>query len=98
MLQRHRGEQKVREYFSTQQRIAIEPAQLAPTWQEAKIWLKAKELLRQREEPKKSSVSNMSLKPGFLSLGVREQIMCVLSRLRVDRLVLLTGVQLSGKQ
>ncbi|XP_033156819.1 DNA polymerase zeta catalytic subunit [Drosophila mauritiana] len=55
MLQRYRGEQKVREYFSTQQRIAIEPAQLAPTWQEAKIWLKAKELLRQREEPKKSS-------------------------------------------
>ncbi|XP_039483867.1 DNA polymerase zeta catalytic subunit isoform X1 [Drosophila santomea] len=55
MLQRHRGEQKIREYFSTKQRIAIEPAQLAPTWQEAQIWLKAKELLRQREEPKKSS-------------------------------------------
>ncbi|XP_037713657.1 DNA polymerase zeta catalytic subunit isoform X2 [Drosophila subpulchrella] len=54
MLQRHRGEQRMREYFSTKQRVAIEPVQHAPTWQEAKIWLKAKELLRQREEPRKS--------------------------------------------
>nr|XP_016928563.1 DNA polymerase zeta catalytic subunit isoform X2 [Drosophila suzukii] len=52
MLQRHRGEQRMREYFSTKQRVAIEPVQRAPTWQEAKIWLKAKELLRQREEPR----------------------------------------------
>ncbi|XP_017078698.1 DNA polymerase zeta catalytic subunit isoform X1 [Drosophila eugracilis] len=55
MLQRHRGEQKMREYFSTKQRVEIEPAQPAPTWKEAKIWLKAKELLRQREEPTKNS-------------------------------------------
>ncbi|XP_017012504.2 DNA polymerase zeta catalytic subunit isoform X1 [Drosophila takahashii] len=54
MLQRHRGEQGMREYFSSKQRVAIEPAQLAPTWQDAKIWLKAKELLRQRKEPMKS--------------------------------------------
>ncbi|XP_043947677.1 DNA polymerase zeta catalytic subunit isoform X2 [Drosophila biarmipes] len=54
MLQRHRGEQKIREYFSTKQRVAIEPVQRAPTWQEAKIWLKAKELLRQRGELTKS--------------------------------------------
>ncbi|XP_052841723.1 DNA polymerase zeta catalytic subunit isoform X1 [Drosophila gunungcola] len=51
MLQRHRGEQRMREYFGSGQKVAIEPVQLAPTRQEAKVWLKAKELLRQREEP-----------------------------------------------
>ncbi|XP_026835278.1 DNA polymerase zeta catalytic subunit isoform X1 [Drosophila erecta] len=55
MLQRHRGEQKIREYFSTKQKIEIEPAQLAPSWHEAQVWLKAKQILRQREEPKNSS-------------------------------------------
>ncbi|XP_034653453.1 DNA polymerase zeta catalytic subunit isoform X3 [Drosophila subobscura] len=55
MLQRHRGEQRIREYFSSGQTIAIEPAQSAPSRQEAKIWLKARELLRQREEPERGN-------------------------------------------
>ncbi|EDW31663.1 GL10839 [Drosophila persimilis] len=55
MLQRHRGEQRIREYFSSGQKIAIEPAQTAPTRQEAKVWLKARQLLRQREEPERCS-------------------------------------------
>ncbi|BFG04302.1 DNA polymerase zeta catalytic subunit [Drosophila madeirensis] len=55
MLQRHRGEQRIREYFSSGQTIAIEPAQRAPSRQEAKIWLKARELLRQREEPERGN-------------------------------------------
>ncbi|KAH8372951.1 hypothetical protein KR009_008781 [Drosophila setifemur] len=50
MLQRHRGEQRIREYFSSGERVVIEPAQSAPTRQEAKVWLKARELLRQRDE------------------------------------------------
>ncbi|XP_017108394.2 DNA polymerase zeta catalytic subunit [Drosophila bipectinata] len=53
MLQRHRGEQRMREYFTSGHRVAIEPAKSAPTRQEAKLWLKAKELLRQRDEPPK---------------------------------------------
>ncbi|KAH8316357.1 hypothetical protein KR067_005684 [Drosophila pandora] len=53
MLQRHRGEQKMREYFTSGHRVAIEPAKSAPTRQEAKLWLKARELLRQRDEPPK---------------------------------------------
>uniref|UniRef100_A0A6P4FM18 DNA polymerase zeta catalytic subunit n=2 Tax=Drosophila rhopaloa TaxID=1041015 RepID=A0A6P4FM18_DRORH len=55
MLQRHRGEQRMREYFSSGQRVEIEPVQLPPAWQDAKVWLKAKELIRQREESAKSS-------------------------------------------
>ncbi|XP_022226799.2 DNA polymerase zeta catalytic subunit isoform X2 [Drosophila obscura] len=55
MLQRHRGEQRIREYFSSGQTIAIQPAQSAPSRQEAKIWLKARELLRQREEPERGN-------------------------------------------
>lgn len=48
MLQRHRGEQRIREYFSSRNKVAVEPVQRAPTPQEAKVWLKAQEVLRQR--------------------------------------------------
>ncbi|KAH8413614.1 hypothetical protein KR222_002011 [Zaprionus bogoriensis] len=49
MLQRHRSEQQVRQYFSGQQRVIMEPAMAAPSRQDAKLWLKARELLRQRQ-------------------------------------------------
>ncbi|XP_020818110.1 DNA polymerase zeta catalytic subunit isoform X2 [Drosophila serrata] len=55
MLQRHRGEQRMREFFSSRQKIVVEPAQSAPTPQEAKVWLKAQEVLRQRGETVKTS-------------------------------------------
>ncbi|XP_017025136.1 DNA polymerase zeta catalytic subunit isoform X1 [Drosophila kikkawai] len=50
MLQRHRGEQRMREFFSSRQKVVVEPAQSAPTPQDAKVWLKAQEVLRQRGE------------------------------------------------
>ncbi|KAH8290298.1 hypothetical protein KR054_001671 [Drosophila jambulina] len=55
MLQRHRGEQRMREFFSTRQKVVVEPAQSAPTPQEAKVWVKAQEVLRQRGETVKTS-------------------------------------------
>lgn len=49
MLQRYRNEQQIRQYFSSQQSVTMEPAASPPSRQDAKMWLKARELLRQRQ-------------------------------------------------
>ncbi|XP_034475797.1 DNA polymerase zeta catalytic subunit [Drosophila innubila] len=49
MLQRYRNEQQIREYFSTERAVVIEPATCPPSRQDAKMWLKARELLKQRQ-------------------------------------------------
>lgn len=49
MLQRYRNEQQVREYFSSEQRLVMEPAMSPPSRQDAKLWLKARELHKQRQ-------------------------------------------------
>ncbi|XP_030377595.1 DNA polymerase zeta catalytic subunit [Scaptodrosophila lebanonensis] len=50
MLQHFRNEQRVCEYFSSSQKTTIEPVQNAPSRQDAKVWLKAKELLKHKGE------------------------------------------------
>ncbi|KAL7738667.1 hypothetical protein ACLKA6_006953 [Drosophila palustris] len=49
MLQRYRNEQQIREYFSTEHRVVMEPAICPPSRQDAKVWLKARELLKLRQ-------------------------------------------------
>ncbi|XP_064541449.1 DNA polymerase zeta catalytic subunit isoform X2 [Drosophila montana] len=49
ILQRYRNEQQVREYFSSEQRLVMEPAMSPPSRQDAKLWLKARELHKQRQ-------------------------------------------------
>lgn len=49
MLQRYRNEQQIRQYFSSQQSVIMEPATSPPSRQDAKMWLKARELLRQQQ-------------------------------------------------
>ncbi|TDG44390.1 hypothetical protein AWZ03_009193 [Drosophila navojoa] len=52
ILQRYRNEQQVREYFSSEQRLIMEPAMSPPSRQDAKLWLKARELHKQRQGEK----------------------------------------------
>lgn len=49
ILQRYHSEQQVREYFSSEQRLVMEPAMSPPSRQDAKLWLKARELHKQRQ-------------------------------------------------
>ncbi|XP_034102434.1 DNA polymerase zeta catalytic subunit [Drosophila albomicans] len=49
ILQRYKTAGQIREYFSTEKRIVIEPAFSAPSRQDAKLWLKARELHQQRK-------------------------------------------------
>lgn len=49
MLQRYRNDQQIRQYFSSQKSVIMEPATSPPSRQDAKMWLKARELLRQRQ-------------------------------------------------
>lgn len=49
MLQRYRNDLQIRQYFSSQQGVIMEPATSPPSRQDAKMWLKARELLRQRQ-------------------------------------------------
>lgn len=49
MLQRYRNDLQIRQYFSSQQSVIMEPATSPPSRQDAKMWLKARELLRQRQ-------------------------------------------------
>ncbi|XP_073844954.1 DNA polymerase zeta catalytic subunit [Musca autumnalis] len=48
MLNKYRNAQRVREYFATQKQVAIEPLMSAPSRHDAKLWLKARELLKQK--------------------------------------------------
>lgn len=49
MLQRYRNEQQIRQYFSSQKSVIMEPAASPPSRRDAKMWLKARELLKQRQ-------------------------------------------------
>ncbi|KAH8370569.1 hypothetical protein KR093_004143 [Drosophila rubida] len=49
MLQRYKTAAQIREYFCTNTRIVIEPALSAPSRQDARLWLKARELQQQRK-------------------------------------------------
>lgn len=48
MLTKYRNSQRIREYFATQKIISIEPQVNAPTRQDVKMWIKARELLKNK--------------------------------------------------
>ncbi|XP_011292459.1 DNA polymerase zeta catalytic subunit [Musca domestica] len=64
MLTRYRNSQRVREYFANQTTVAIEPQMSAPSRQDAKLWLKARELLKLKgnlkEEDAKEKMHNLA--------------------------------------
>ncbi|XP_065368468.1 DNA polymerase zeta catalytic subunit [Calliphora vicina] len=50
MLNKYRNSQRIREYFANQKSVTITPKMQAPTRQEVKLWLKARELLKNKED------------------------------------------------
>uniref|UniRef100_A0A1I8QAE6 DNA polymerase zeta catalytic subunit n=1 Tax=Stomoxys calcitrans TaxID=35570 RepID=A0A1I8QAE6_STOCA len=48
MLTKYRNSQRIREYFASQKRVSIEPQINAPSRQDAKLWLKARELMKSK--------------------------------------------------
>ncbi|XP_023293724.2 DNA polymerase zeta catalytic subunit isoform X1 [Lucilia cuprina] len=58
MLNKYRNPQRIREYFANKKTVIITPQVNAPTRQEAKLWLKARELLKTKGE----EVEDMKMK------------------------------------
>ncbi|EDW74045.1 uncharacterized protein Dwil_GK21718 [Drosophila willistoni] len=73
ILQRYRREQEIREYFSTKQKVAIEPVLSAPSRHEAKVWLKAKEMMQQQREHKELIDSPIKIKRQKITMMMRDE-------------------------
>ncbi|KAM7346127.1 DNA polymerase zeta catalytic subunit [Cochliomyia hominivorax] len=61
MLNKYRNSQRIREYFSQPKSIVITPQFNAPSRQEVKLWLKARELLKNKGDLEQEELKTRSL-------------------------------------